>query len=144
MTTTYDYHTNRAVIAAHGAEQRELAAEARHGGRYMTRVLNGLVGRYERGELNPAAVQAVLPHYPVAEAIPGLPSEMAVATVWQHSMSPAGDTGSGRGTTADYARRLAAGEYAPDGSYPKARYYTLDRAEAMVEWPIYRAALAAR
>jgi len=120
----------------------ERAAEARHGGRYLTKVLNGFSRRIERGDLGTHLGEMIFTERrPLGH---GLPPAEAVTTIWKYNLSPAGSSGSGRDTTAEYARDLAAGEYVlATGAKPVERRLSLAEAEEMASWPILRAAVEA-
>jgi hypothetical protein len=100
--------------AAHAAEERERAAEARHGGRQITDYLQTFRG-------DPAKVEAF------DEA------------TWSYSLAPSGE-GASADRLAHLAKRYASGENDPHTGFPpRPRILTLDAAEAMLAWPIYRA-----
>lgn len=101
-----------AVLAA---KERDLAAEARHGGQAITEYL-------QRFTKTPETIA-------LAEAYD--------ENVWSYNLSP-----SGEGLAADRLARLAK-SYAKQGSnesFPKTPRITLAQAQAMFDWPIYREA----
>lgn len=100
---------------------RERAAEARHGGRQITEYLVSFVGDAWRGRAS-------------AEQI--AKAEAFDEATWSYQLAPSGE-GNSADRLASLARRYAA--QGSNESFPKSRLLTLDQAEAMLSWPIYRA-----
>lgn len=133
MTWAYRERYPQGPVVRDAELERERAAEARHGGRYITEAINRLLER--NGHLRPALA---------GEAFED-GTTMPLGNLWAYYLSPAGTRGTGRDTTASLARDRARGQ---GGVLPVAhrdiRRMTLAEAEAMVSWPIYREALTAR
>lgn len=157
--TPYTIRQRRANIAAHGdaeaypgqrekllasliagdaelaAEERERAAEARHGARYITEAL----ARYVLPEHHRA--------FPYGEsqarkALAGEDGPEVLANLWRNALSPSGSKGNGADTTASLARKRASGR--DDFGNVSVVRLTLAEAESMMDWPIYRVATARR
>jgi hypothetical protein len=121
------------------AYDRERAAEARHGGRYITEALARHLtpsGTFPFAALAAEQTRAILAGD--GERF-GYPPE-ALRNTWYDSLSPYSGThtDSGRASTAAYARSLAAGGDAWE--LPIRKRIPLLDAEAMLDWPVYRAA----
>lgn len=118
---------NASLIRLNGRDgQQALAAEARAGGRLITAQI---ISNIRVDGENRLADLADVP-------------QPEVNAYWKHSMNPAYAT-SGRKAWAEMARAAAGMGRFPD-TLPGDRertFLTIDEAQAMFDWPIYRAAL---
>jgi len=112
---TYDFHTNRAYYAAHNAENRELAADARHGGRILTAELARFSG--------PAVSHTMMAEDP--------------RHAWTYIDHPVPNP---RARWQELAHEAASSGPVIGGPIDRVGLWY---AEAMMDWPIYRAGVIA-
>ena len=119
-------HARIAADLAHAA--RERAAEARHGGRYITETL----------------ARVIRDDAPIRSWFAGESGPDKLAEIWRFAASPSGSEypASGRDTTARYARGQAENGGAV---WAHSAYWLAPKLpESAFDWPIYRVAVTAR